>query len=80
MTDVNSQNTTGEVSNDRPNHKTSLFGPLGFLYVLTYCVMVITMGWKDWWPGFVGCIVMASWPVVWAFVGILPMLIRRGWR
>lgn len=58
----------------------SLFGPLGFLYVASYCLLVLTMGWRGWWPGFLGCIVMASWPVVWAIGGALPQMIRRGWR
>lgn len=59
-----------------PGTKRSLFGPLGFLYVASYCVLVIAMGWKGWWPGFLGCIVMASWPVLWAIGGTLLHMIR----
>lgn len=55
----------------------TLFGPLGFLYVAAYCLLAIAMDWKGWWPAFLGCVVMASWPAVWAVGGMLPELLRQ---
>jgi hypothetical protein len=77
MTDDETRDTGGARIGNHPRSESSLFGPLGFLYVLTYCLLVITMDWKGWWPAIVGCIVMASWPVTWAVGGALIAGMRR---
>lgn len=72
--------TATKVPKSKRDSTSTLFGPLGFLYVASYCELAIAMDWKGWWPAFLGCLVMASWPVVWAIGGVLTMMIRQGWR